>query len=54
MGVDVEKFHRSMTQLKTFAVMDMREIPLKLLMFFDGFFGTGIMIAFFHCAGASS
>ena len=22
--------------------------------FFDGFFGTGIMIAFFHCAGASS
>ena len=31
-----------------------REIPWKLLMFFDSFLGTGMMLAFCHCAGASS
>ena len=29
-----------------------REIPRKLLMFFDSVLGTGMMLAFFHCAGA--
>ena len=29
-----------------------REIPRKLLMFFDSFLGTSMMLAFFHCAGA--
>ena len=34
--------------------MDIREIPLKLLMFFGNFLGTGMVMAFFRCAGASS
>ena len=43
-----------MTRLKSFAVMDIGGIPLKLLVLFGDFLETGMMIGFFHCVGASS
>ena len=43
-----------MTRLKTFASIDIKEIPLKLLMLLDDYLGIGMTIAFFHCIGASS
>ena len=43
-----------MRRLKVFAAIEIKEIPLKLLILFDNFLGTGMMIAFFHCIGASS
>ena len=43
-----------MTWLKTSAVIDIKEIPLKLLTLLDDFLGIWMMIVFFHCIGASS
>ena len=55
MDVTGEKFDQlSMTRLKTFAAIDIKKIPLKLLMLLDGFLGIGIVIAFFHCIATSS
>ena len=41
-----------MTRLKTFAAIDIKETPLKLLMLLDDFLGIWMMIAFFHFIGA--